>query len=83
MVKKPEDGEGLEARWAAIGVDITEEMRKAEGRVKTNMEALTAMLKAEYDRGVKDGIEKGRSMADNRMWVRAKAEGLVDPSEVD
>lgn len=83
MVKIPEIIKGFKARWAALGVDITEEMRRAEERVETDMLALTAMLKAEYDRGVRDGIDKGRRMASDWMYVRAKAEGLIDPSEVD
>ena len=83
MVKKSEDGEVSEESWAALGIDITEAMRKAEQKVETDMQALTDMLKKEYDRGVKDGIIKGQQMMQSWYWTRAKAEGLIDPSEVD
>jgi len=46
------------------------------------MAALKAMLKKEYDRGVKDGIEKGRNMFNDWTYLRAKAEGLIDPNDV-
>ena len=82
MVKIPQIVKGLAARWAALGVDITAEMRRAEEKVETDMTALKAMLKKEYDRGVKDGIEKGRNMFNDWTYLRAKAEGLVDPNDV-